>query len=122
MFVPAMRIDDISYPCAPQSCSLRSYLVDFEILELVTTMRALAQFVHHARAFSDSAEPGGTSADQQTRDSAKRYVETAETLIMRLQDSLDEDQLDVLRGRACVAPTQSIIELRSVRAKADIIY
>jgi hypothetical protein len=94
--------------------------VDFENLELVTTMRALAQFVHHARAFNDSAEPGGISADQQTRDSAKRYIEIAEILIMRLQDSLDEDQLDELSGRGCMAPTQSVIELRSVRAKADI--
>jgi hypothetical protein len=41
-------------------------------------------------------------------------------LIMRLQDSLDEDQLDVLSGRGCMTQTQSVIELRSVRAKADI--
>ena len=120
MIVPAMRIENTPHPCAPQSCAPRSYLVDFENLELVTTMRALAQFVHHARAFSDSAEPGGISADQQARGSAKRYVEIAETLIMRLQDSLDEDQLDVLSGRGCLTQTQSVIELRSVRAKADI--
>jgi hypothetical protein len=109
-------------PSAINSCAPYSCLIDFENSELVATMCALVHFVHHSRMFKYSTSPGGVSADQQARDGANCYVEIAETLIMRLQDALDEDQLGALAGRGDLAQAQAESDARSTRANPGMAY
>lgn len=60
------------------------FLIGFKTAELVATMCALAHFVHESKTFSGSAD--------------ESLVDIAESLIIRLQDVLDEDQIRSLCG------------------------
>lgn len=100
----------------------RSYLVGFKNTELVATMCALVHFAHYSRKFSDRAEWDILNTDQPTRDSDTPFVDIAETMIIRLQDAMDEDQIDLLCCGSYPTPTQADGETRSVRAKAGQVH
>lgn len=77
------------------------YLVGFEDAEVAANMCALIYFLCHCKEISERAEPNMANLDQQARESAKCYADIAASLIIRLQDALDEDQLQALiRGTA----------------------
>lgn len=84
-----------------------SYIVAFNSIELIATMCALVHFVDHAQAIRDGIELDLVNADQQTIDRAKHFVVLAETMIIRLQDALDEDQINLLCSGNVLASTQA---------------
>jgi hypothetical protein len=71
-------------------------MVGFKNAELVATMCALVQYVHNSRKFNENANCDIINTDQRARDSVTTFVDLAETMIIRLQDALDEDQIDLL--------------------------
>jgi hypothetical protein len=100
----------------------RSYIVGFKNAELVATMCALVQYVHNSRKFNENANCDIINTDQRARDSVTTFVDLAETMIIRLQDALDEDQIDLLCCGGYPTPTQACGEPRSVRAKAGQVH
>ena len=73
------------------------YVVGFELHELVVNMCALV--LYHSKKISEIADLSSSGSDQQLKDKAKRYADTAESLILRLQDALDESDLHSLARR-----------------------
>jgi hypothetical protein len=61
-------------------------------------MCAFIHYVHDSRKFNENANCDIINTDQRARDSVTTFVDLAETMIIRLQDALDEDQIDLLRG------------------------
>ena len=81
---------------AAYSYGQSSYTVAFNSIELVATMSALVHFVDYVQASRDGIELDLVNADQQTIDRAKYFVVIAETMILRLQDALDEEQINLV--------------------------
>jgi hypothetical protein len=68
------------------------YTVGFELHELVINISALV--LYHSKKISEFAEFSSSGpSDQQQREKAKRYAEVAETLIIKLQDAIDENEI-----------------------------
>lgn len=101
---------------------LQPYLVGFERIELVATMCALVHFAHYSRTFSESIELNLLSAYQPSAEKAKCFIDIAETLIIRLQDAMDEDQISLLCREDCVTPMQAGEGLRSVCTQAGKVH
>jgi hypothetical protein len=72
------------------------YLVGFEDVEVAANMCALIYFLSHCKEISECSQPNIANMDQKARERAKCYADIAATLIIRLQDALDEDQLGSL--------------------------
>jgi hypothetical protein len=75
----------------PSNKPARPYTVGFELHELVINISALV--LYHSKKISELAELSSTEAGQQQREKAKRYADVAETLIIRLQDAIDENEI-----------------------------
>jgi hypothetical protein len=76
--------------------SLHPVRVDFEEVDVLVNMCALLCFLSSCREASDCTELDAACCDQHARNSAKYYAEIAESLILRLQDALDEKRLEAL--------------------------
>ena len=72
----------------------RPFVVTYELNELVVNMCALVMY--HSKKINELAELGSSCSDQRAKDISKRYVCIAESLILRLQDVLDEKELSSL--------------------------
>ena len=99
-----------------------SYLVGFKNSELVATMCALVHYVRCSRMLNNRANYDIINTDKRARDGGIKFVELAETMVIRLQDALDEDQIDLLCCRSYPTPTQAGGEPRSVRTKSREVH
>lgn len=75
----------------PSNKPARPYTVGFELHELVINISALV--LYHSKKINELAEISSAESDQQQREKAKRYADVAETLIIRLQDAIDENEI-----------------------------
>lgn len=75
----------------PSNKPARPYTVGFELHELVINISALV--LYHSKKINELAELSSAESDQQQREKAKRYADVAETLIIRLQDAIDENEI-----------------------------
>lgn len=75
----------------PSNKPARPYTVGFELHELVINISALV--LYHSKKINELAELSSAESDQQQREKAKRYADVAETLVIRLQDAIDENEI-----------------------------
>lgn len=75
----------------PSNKPARPYTVGFELHELVINISALV--LYHSKKINELAELSSAESNQQQREKAKRYADVAETLIIRLQDAIDENEI-----------------------------
>lgn len=75
----------------PSNKPARPYTVGFELHELVINISALV--LYHSKKINELAELSSAESDQQQREKAKRYADVAETLIIKLQDAIDENEI-----------------------------
>ena len=98
--------------------SLSSYLLNFENIEVLVAMCALVHFVRDCTAAEPYAEINAVSSGLQSGKGASLYVAVAETLIMRLQDALDEDEIGGFGSPAGQETAEVDAEFKIVLAKA----
>jgi hypothetical protein len=99
-----------------------SYLVGFKNSELVATMWALVHYVRCSRMLNNMASYDIINTDKLARDGGITFVELAETMIIRLQDALDEDKIDLLCCGSYPTPTQAGGEPMSLRARSREVH
>lgn len=75
----------------PSNKPARPYTVGFELHELVINISALV--LYHSKKINELAELSSAESNQQQREKAKRYADVAETLIIKLQDAIDENEI-----------------------------
>lgn len=68
----------------------------FELHEIVINISAFV--LYHSKKISEFAKLSSSGAEQQQREKAKRYADVAETLIIRLQDAIDEKEIGAYSG------------------------